>query len=254
MARPTRLELLRRALSTGFADHKEFADCGPRLGAPGAGVRMGAEWWNLPDDVVPMILVHLLLQFKAPYRHLAREGAHDQNQRCKRVSEMRLLNHAFASVLMPLVLVHSARSKPHYTDRFVEGVLRIHGHAAMEGVAVLGKELACSLNNAFYVTSHVQTFMPITQRHYYSAIAGTLLRLLRDGTIRVPTHEAAVKMASDVEKIFKSLYYRYYVGNCTWCFNAHLPSPGAVIHSLLSPNTLVDSCEEYRNHPTSAIV
>ena len=216
-----------------------------------------AEWSDLPEDVAPRILVHVLLEYKVPYRPIDCTYAYNQKLRRKYVCEMRLLNRAFASVLIPLVLVHVARDKPYYVDRFVEGVLRIHGHMAMEGYKYLGEELKCYLKNAFYVTVNVRPFHPIAQCHYYSAIAGTMLRLLRDGTIRVPTHKAVGEMARDVENIFMSLYYKtagHNNGNVTWCFNAHLPSPGAVVYSLLSPNTLEESYENYRNHPTSVIV
>jgi len=216
-----------------------------------------AEWSTLPEDVAPRILVHVLLEYKVPYRQIDCTYAYNQKLRRKFVGEMRLLGRAFASVLMPLALVHAARSKPQYVDRFVEGVLRIHAHLHMEGYKCLGQELKAYLHNAFYVTSNVHPFHTIAQRHYYSAIAGTTLRLLRDGTIRLPTHRAVGEMARDVENIFMALYYKtagYNNANLTWCFHAHLPSPGAVICSLLSPNTWERSYEEFRDHPKSVIV
>jgi len=216
-----------------------------------------AEWSSLPEDVAPRILVHVLLEYKVPYRPIDCTYAYNQKLRRKFVGEMRLLNRAFASVLMPLVLVHAARSKPHYVDRFVEGVLRIHGHLHMEGCKYLGEELKAYLKNAFYVTANCQVFHPIAQRHYYSAIAGTMLRLLRDGTIRLTRPEAVGEIARDVGSIFMSLYYKtagYNNANMTWCFHAHLPSPGTVICSLLSPNTWAESYEEFRDHPDSVVV
>ena len=215
-----------------------------------------AEWSSLPEDVAPRILVHVLLGWKVPYRPIDCTYAYNQKLRRRYVREMRLLNRAFASVLMPLVLVHAARSQPCYVDRFVEGVLRIHGHLHMEGYRSLGEELRCYLNNTFYVTANIHPFPPIAQRHYYSAIVGTMLRLLRDGTIRLSRPEAVGEIARDIENIFMSLYYKstHHGGNVTWCFSAHLPKPGHVICSLLSPNTWAESYENYRNNPNSVVV
>ena len=219
---------------------------------------MAAEWSKLPEDVVPKILVRVLLEWKVPWREIDHTCEKNLVLRRQYVCNMRRLNRAFASVFRPIGLVHVVPGRPYYVDRFVEGVLRIHGHRMMEGYKCLGEELRCYLNRTFYVEANVRPFPPHVARHYYSCIAGTMLRLLKDGTIRAPTHDAKGEMARDVSNVFMSLFYKpaahEHTTNVTWVFSAHLPSPGAVIYSLMCPNTWSESYEMYRDHPGWVVV
>lgn len=218
---------------------------------------MVAEWSRLPEDVAPKILVHVLLEWKVPWREIDFTCEKNLILRRQYVREMRQLNRAFASVFRPIGLVHVVPDRPYYVDRFVEGVLRILGQQVREGYKNLGEELRCYLNRTFYVDANVRPFPPNVARHYYSCIAGTLLRLLTDGTIRVPTHKQVEGMAWDVDNIFMPLFCNskgYNGANVTWCFNANLPQPGTVVYSLLCPTTWFHSYETCRNHPGSVIV
>ena len=217
-----------------------------------------ANWSALPEDVVPRILVHVLLKWKVPWRQINYAIEKNDVMRRAYVVQMRQLNRAFFYGLRPIAQVHGAPDRPYYVDRFVEGVLRIYGHAMMEGYKSLGEELHCHLNRTFYVEANVRPFPPHVARHYYSCIAGTMLRLLKDGTIRAPTHDAKGEMARDVSNVFMSLFYKpaahEHTTNVTWVFSAHLPSPGAVIYSLMCPNTWSESYEMYRDHPGWVVV
>ena len=221
-----------------------------------------ADWSVLPEDVSRKIVVHVLLQWKVPWHQIdltVVTNVRDIVVTREHARNMRKLNRVFFSVLRPIAQVYGVPDRPYFVDRFVEGVLRIYGHRVMEGYKHMSGELGCHLKRTFHEEVNARPFPPHVARHYYSCIAGTMLRLLRDGTIRVPTHVAVCDLTADIQNVFMPLFYKpnqsyQHTTNLTWIFSANLPSPGAVVYSLLCPNTWLESYEMYRDHPGSVIV